>query len=157
VAATQSRNFDRWMVGADLQIRLETKLGFTRFFGEAYVASDMDRGLYVADPNTAAGIHTRELGYYAAVLQDVGTRAMLGFRTELYDPNADYLEKQAGSIVPLKQVIRVHSPMVAWTVDARTRLVFQYDFIRDKFGRSPTGLPVDLKNDTWTLRLQVQL
>jgi hypothetical protein len=157
VAATQSRTFERWMVGADLQIRLKTKLGFTRLFGEAYVASDMDRGLYVADPNTAAGIHTRELGYYAAILQDVGHWGMIGFRTELYDPNADYLEKQAGSIVPIKQIIRVHSAMVGWTVDERTRLVFQYDIIRDKFGRGPTGLPIDLKNDTWTLRLQVQL
>ncbi|MGZ3449206.1 MAG: porin [Polyangiales bacterium] len=156
-AGIPSRSFDRWMVGADLQVRFRSRLGSTRIYGEAYMASDMDRGLFVADPNTAAGIKTREVGYYAAITQEIGPHCLVGFRSEFYDPNADYLEKQAGKVTPTKQSIRIWSPMVAVMLDPKSRLIFQYDAIRDHFGRNERGVPNDLRNDTWTLRLQVEL
>jgi hypothetical protein len=157
VAGKPAQSFDRWMVGADLQVKFRSRVGWTRIYGEAYVASDMDRGLFVADPNSAQGIKTREVGYYAAILQDVGPHAVIGFRTELYDPNADYLEKQSGRLQPTKQAIRIWSPMVAIMLDPKSRLIFQYDAVRDHLGRNEAALPRDLKNDTWTLRLQVEL
>jgi hypothetical protein len=36
------------------------------------------------------------------------------------------------------------------------RLVFQYDAVFDALGRDARGVPVDLANNRWTLRLQVQ-
>jgi hypothetical protein len=42
-------------------------------------------------------------------------------------------------------------------IPGRARLVFQYDFIRDFLGRDAAGIPNDLANDAWTLRLQGEL
>src|SRR5262249_45052220 len=72
-AATGSDSFKRWLVGGDLQIKLQTRAGTTRLFGEVYLASNMDRGLLVANPGSN-GLASRELGYVAGFTQDIGSR-----------------------------------------------------------------------------------
>ena len=42
-------------------------------------------------------------------------------------------------------------------IPGRARLVFQYDATKDYQARDPRGVPVDLKNNAWFLRLQVEL
>jgi hypothetical protein len=37
------------------------------------------------------------------------------------------------------------------------RLVFQYDVIVDHLARDTRGVPTDLRNNQWTLRLQVAM
>ncbi len=155
-AATPSQNFSRWAVGADLLCSFRGALGLTTVYGEVSVAANLDRGLYVADP-IATGIDQRELGYHAAVVQELGRHALAGFRTDFYDPNADFLLERAGKLVPATQAIRTHSPLVGLVLPERARLVFQYDFVRDNLARDARGVPTDLRNDRWTLRLQVQL
>lgn len=155
VAATPSQNFDRWLVGADLQLRWKTKLGTTQVYGEIQAGSNMDRGLFVADP-VATSIDVRELGYYVGVVQDVTRYGVVGFRYDYYDPNADIFSRQGGKLVPGTQRIHTFSPMVGLVLPGRARLIFQYDFINDRMGMDARGVPTDLANDTWTLRLQVE-
>jgi len=51
--------------------------------------------------------------------------------------------------------VRTYSPLIGVVLPQRARLVFQYDFIRDAFARDARGVPTDLRNNQWTLRLQV--
>jgi hypothetical protein len=155
-AASPSRNFRRWATGADLQVRLKTDAGATLVYGEIQLGSNMDRGLFIVNP-TLSGQDTRELGYYVGFIQEVTPYGAVGFRTDYYDPNADFLGFQSGKLIAVSQRIRTYSPMLAAVIPGRTRLIFQYDFIRDFYGRDVRGVPNDLANDAWTLRLQGDL
>jgi hypothetical protein len=156
-AETPSKSFERFAVGADLQLALKTALGTSTLYGEVIAAKNLDRGFMVADPVVAPQVDLRELGFYVGFLQNITPYAVVGFRAEYYDPNADQSEPRAGRIVPLKNTVRVMSPLVGLTIPNRARLVFQYDFIKDHLGRDTRGVPDDLKNNAWTLRLQVSL
>lgn len=156
-AETPSKSFDRFAVGADVQLYLKTPLGETMLYGEMVTAKNLDRGFFVADPIAPPGVDLREFGWYVGVLQPITEYAMIGFRTEYYDPNADSSEQRAAKILPLKNSVRTYSPLVGLALPKRARLVFQYDIIRDHLARDSQGVPTDLQNDAWTLRLQVQL
>jgi hypothetical protein len=151
-----SQSFDRWALGADMRIEIDTKLGKTTLFGEVSFASNLDRGLYVADPITT-GLDAREIGYSVGFQQEIGKYAVVGFRTDYYDPNADWFERQSGKLVPYRQTVRTFSPMAAFVLPGRARAVVQYDVIRDAMGRNALGVPTDLKNNALTMRLQVEL
>jgi hypothetical protein len=153
---TLSQSFDRWAVGADLRVGLETPVGWLRLSGEVTFASNLDRGLFVADP-VLTSIDSRELGVAASVTQEISKYGVVGLRFDTYDPNADSRDRQGGKLLPSSQAIRTFSPMVGLMIPGRARLLFQYDLERDKLGRDPRGVPTDLANDTWTLRLQVEL
>ncbi len=156
IAATPSQNFNRWGVGADVQLGYKTPIGWSRFYGEVTVASNMDRSLFVADPVTT-GIDVRELGYSLGVVQEITPWGLAGFRFDAYDPNSDFLDKRGGKLIPTNQSIKTLSPVVGFVLPGRGRLLFQYDFIRDALARDTRGVPTDLKNDQLTLRLQVEL
>ena len=166
-AAVPSQLFDRWAIGADVQAELHTKLGATRVTGEITVADNLDRGVYVADP-IFLGQDTRELGWHADVTQEITKWAVVGFRFDYYDPNLDAFDKRAGQLIPTDRTITTLSPLVGFVFPGvpldkggraygKARLLFQYDFIRDHLGRAANGLPTDLANDSWTVRLQVEL
>jgi hypothetical protein len=82
---------------------------------------------------------------------------VVGARIDFYDPNADATDRRAGKTLPAKNTVRTISPLVGVTLPDRARLVFQYDFIRDYLARDAQGVPTDLDNNQWTLRLQVNL
>ncbi len=155
-AAAPSVLYDRWMVGADLQAVLKTKLGLTQVAAEVYVASNYDRNFQISDP-VLLGQDTRQLGAYASIVQDLGRFFVVGFRYDLYNPNLDAFDSQAGKLVPNKQVIHTFAPMVGVVLPGRARLVLEYDFIRDGIARDARGLPTDLANDAFNLRMQVDL
>ncbi len=165
-AAIPSQLFDRWAIGADVQARLKTKLGMTTLGAEMTVAQNLDRGVYIADP-VLLGQDTRELGAYAAITQEITKWAVVGFRFDYYDPNLDAFDKRAGKLIPTQQAIMTFSPLVGVAIPGvfvhgnreygKARVVFQYDFIRDHLARNALGLPDDLSNDAWTVRLQVEL
>lgn len=158
-AGEASESFERWMVGADLKIRFQTPIGVTQLWTEATIASNMDRGLYVAD-RVALGIDARELGYYVGIQQEVplaGGTLVLAFRTDYYNPNADVFDRQGGKLLPNDITVRTFSPLVGYAFPGKGRVVLQYDKIRDHYARDGRGVPTDLANDTWTLRMQVDL
>jgi hypothetical protein len=154
-AATPSQNFDRWGVNADLEIRLRTGLGWSTLQAEATAATNLDRGVIVADP-ILSGADTREVGYLVAFTQEISRFSLIGLRYDLYDPNADYLTPRAGKLLPTTQRVRTLSPLVSVSYE-RARLSFQYDFIDDRLARDARGVPVDLRNNRWLLRLQIEL
>ncbi len=155
-SGTVSQNFFRWAVGADLQIRMKSKLGMTQLYGELTAGSNMDRGLFVADP-VLTSIDARELGYYIGLVQQVTPYGVVGLRYDYYNPNADFLDRQGGRIVPSTQDIQTWSPLVGVVLPERAKLLFEYDFIRDYLARDKSGVPADRKNNVWTVRLQGEL
>ena len=152
-----SENFDRWAFGADVELSFKSALGWTALSAEAVAASNLDRGLFVADP-TLSSIDARELGYQLSIVQDVTEWAYVGFRYDVYDPDTDFLATEGGRLVPKSQAIKTFSPLIGLQLrDDRARLSFQYDVIRDQLGKDALGVPTDLANNQWTLRLQVNL
>lgn len=154
--ATPSSNFERWVLGVDLSTSLRTPIGTTTLWGEAYVATNYDRGYAPADPVTL-GTDVREAGGYVALAQELGRYGLVGFRASLYDPNSDVIEVHADKSVPKTQTVRTYSALGGLVLPGRARLSFQYDVVRDYLGRNAAGVPVDAKNDRWTLRLGVDL
>jgi hypothetical protein len=156
-AATPSQNFDRWAAGLDLRIHYRSRLGITKMYAEFVLGANMDRALFVADPILNGFRDQRELGYCIGVTQEIGPYGVVGFRYDSYDPNLDASDKRGGSLIPYSQAITTYSPLVGVVLPDRARLLFQYDVVRDALARSNTGVPTDLKNNAWTVRLQVQL
>jgi len=154
-AATPSRTFDRFALGADVRVSLQSRLGVTKLYAEVVVASNMDRGLFVADP-ILTGVDQRELGYYVGLVQQLGRFADVGFRYDLYDPNSDAFDMRRARLLPYDQAIRTYAPLVGLALFERVRLSFEYDHITNALGRDSLGVPASLAMDTWTLRLQVQ-
>lgn len=155
-AATPSETFPRWAIGGDIELRLETPIGWTTLGGEAVMASNLDRALMIADPITT-GIDVRHFGAMGSLVQEVTPYGFVAFRFDYYDPNADFFDKRAGKLLPSSQAVKTFSPAVGVQLPDRARLVFQYDVVRDLLAKDALGVPTDLKNDRFTLRLQVQL
>src|SRR5262249_38596831 len=138
-----------------LRLRLRWGLGWSQVYGEVQVASNLDRGQFVANPSLTSDV--RELGFYAGILQEISPFFIVGFRADYYDPNADVTDTLGGKLVPSNQRVVTFSPLFGGQLPGRMRLVFQYDFIRDHLARNSVGVPTDLRNDTWTLRMQGEL
>ena len=155
-AAVASENFKRWALGADLHTSVRTRAGYTRLQVEAVVGSNMDRGLFVADP-IANSFDVREFGYAVSLTQDVRQAGVFGVRLDSYNPNADLFDSRAGKLVPSNQTITTVSPVVGVNIAGQARLSAQYDFISDNFARDDSGVPTDFSNNRFTLRLQVDL
>jgi hypothetical protein len=155
-AAQPSKTFSRWLLGFDAQMRLMTPVGRGLLYGEAYVGSNNDRGLFLPDPTTT-GVNLREVGWYVAYVQEISRYGLLGFRVDAYNPNADSTRTIAGNILPVDQTITTFSPLVGAVLPNRGRLVFEYDRIVDHEGLDARGVPTDLRNDQWALRLQVEM
>jgi hypothetical protein len=155
-AATPSESFSRWAFGADLQASLTTPIGKTRLYGEIFAAQNADRGFFVADP-VATGVDLREVGFYAGFLQEIGRYAIVGFRTDHYNPNADLFDKRGGKLIPADASIHTYSPMIGALLPDRVRILFQYDAVVDSLARDSQGVPTDLKNDRFVIRIQGEL
>ena len=157
VAAKPSSTFRRFGLALDGQVDLRTRLGETQLAGAFYLGNNMDRGVLYSDP-VLLGRDTRQVGYMLSVLQELGDWFVLGFRTDYYNPDSDSSDFQnAKPVQPNDRSIRTYSPIVGLRFERRARLLFQYDIIRDKFGRDEAGIPTDLSNNRATVRLQVNL
>jgi hypothetical protein len=154
-AARPSQTFARYALGADLRIFFRSRLGATKLYGEFVVASNMDRGLFVADP-ALTHVDQRELGYYGALVQEIGGYGAVGFRYDVYNPNLDAFDSRRARLLPYSQAITTYAPLLALTLPQHARLSFEYDFITNALGRDSRGVPTSLAMNTWTLRLQVQ-
>jgi hypothetical protein len=112
--------------------------------------------VYVNDP-VLLGRDVRQFGQYVAFTQQLGW-LIIGVREDSYNPDSDLSDYQGAQLVqPFSQTIQVWSPLIGIQFEKHGRLVAQYDFVRDKLGRDITGEARDLKNDRFTLRMQVSL
>lgn len=154
-SASPSIPFDRWAIGADVQLGLRTPLGWTRVDSEVIMASNLDRGYLVADPVTA-GYDLRELAWHVGIVQEVLDHGLVGARVDSYDPNTDAFATQRGEFIDADLDILTIAPALGLQVKGRGRLVFQYDYVVDLLGRDVIGVAIDLPNDQWTLRAQME-
>ncbi|AKF05643.1 porin [Sandaracinus amylolyticus] len=158
-AATPSLTFERWGVNLDAHAGVRTPIGWTRLFVEATLASNLDRSMFVADP-IETGFDVRHLSAYAALTQEIFDWGLLGLRYDYYDPNSDLVDQRRGLSVPADASIHTFSPLVGVRLPPEVapgfagRLVFQYDAILDALGRDARGVPADLRNDQFTVRVQ---
>lgn len=152
-SAIPSSRFKHWAVGLDLAFELKTKAGLSRLYGEATIANNLDRALYVADP-VARGGDLRELNWYVALLQDITQWGFAGLRVDRYDPNSDVVDTRRGQQIPANASILTVSPVLGGRWPGYGRVTFEYDAIKDKLARDVRGVPGDLKNNQWTLRFQ---
>jgi len=154
--ALGSRDFNRFAIGVDAHLQLHTGLGESLLDAELYLGKNMDRGVYVNDP-VLLGRDVRQFGQYVAFTQQLGW-LIVGVREDSYNPDSDLSDYQGAQLVqPFSQTIQVWSPLIGIQFEKHGRLVAQYDFVRDKLGRDITGEARDLKNDRFTLRMQVSL
>jgi len=154
-AAEPSATFKRFAVGADLRVFVKFPvLGELQVRGEIIRASNLDRGLIVADP-VASAHDLRELGYYIGVSQEVTRFAQVGFRYDRYNPDADASEREPFALVPRDLTYSTASFMVAARMPF-ARLVAQYDLRRNALGRDVAGAPTTLADDSFTLRAEVR-
>jgi hypothetical protein len=156
-AATRSQTFERWAVGAEVRAHVRWPVGVMKIYGGITMGANMDRGMFIADPILNNFIDQRELGYYVGATQEIFGYGIVGFRYDVYDPNLDASDSRAGSLLPYSQAIKTSSPLVGVFIPNRARLLFQYDAINNALARSMLGVPTKLKEDAWTLRLQVNL
>jgi hypothetical protein len=152
---TASFNFDRSAFGADLGASfLWPRLGRTTVYGEIYLAQNLDRALLPYDPSSPTAPSVRELGWYAAVLQELGPHFVVGARFDLYDPDRDATETQVGKLVTRDRTFDTLALSAAF-VSPHARLMFEWDRNRNHQGRDLVGRPTNLQDDAFILRGQV--
>jgi len=154
-AATPSQNFTRGAVGVDARLRWEVpKLGALELVGEVVWASNLDRGLWLADP-VSAGRDLREFGWYLGVTQELTRYARIGLRYDFYDPDADADEQRGAARVPLTRASSTLAVVAAAQHARYGRLSIEYDHSRNALGRRPSGAPTTLGRDALLLRAQL--
>jgi hypothetical protein len=154
LAAMPSANYVHFGYGADLRFGINTPgLGLTTIYGEIYLAKNLDRGILPANPNGAMGPDYRELGGYAAITQDLGPHATVGFRYDYYNPDLDSNDP-ARPLVPTSVAYKTLAFVAAANL-APARFTIEYDHNRNMLGRDTAGNPTNLKSDTIVVRGQV--
>jgi hypothetical protein len=151
-AATPSKAFDRWAVSADTRLDFETPIGVTTLEGEVILATNLDRSGEAADP-VLRGFDQRSLAATASAVH-AWRGVLVGFRWETFAPDLDLTESRRGGQVPVDRGSTTYSPLVGYAWAETWRLVAQYDHVVDTRGRDVRGVPVDLANDVFVLRLQ---
>ncbi|MGB8295672.1 MAG: hypothetical protein WCG85_09630 [Polyangia bacterium] len=153
-AAGASSNYTRFAFGADLALsaRLPHRLK-TNLEAEFYLANDLDRAIFPADPNGTLGRSLRELGYYAALIQEYG-RWRLGVRYDYYNPDQDSNKNAKGSPVPTN-VSYSTLAVAAACVAPWGRLIVEYDHNQNHLGINTSGMPANLGDDAVVVRGEV--
>ena len=154
-SAIESQNFNRFAAALDIGTTWVLPWGPLQAGGELFVASNLDRGLVPNDPITS-GADSRQLGASAFLQQGITKWVLLGVRGSFYDPNSNIVEQREGDFHLKNQQFGELSPSLAVLID-RARLTGQYDFVFDHLGRDSAGVPSNVANNRFTIRLQVDL
>ena len=156
VSPTPSRTFGRHAIGGDARLQVKTPaIGTTTVYGEVYVAQNLDRGLVPADPFGPLGRDLREIGWYGALTQEIGSVAALGVRYDFYNPDRDSTNPLLGKLVP--ESFTYHSWAFTGALQSPLgRLIAEFDLNRNHLGRSASGEPSNLKDNAFTLRGEVK-
>jgi hypothetical protein len=160
-AATPSQNYSRWGLGGDLRARFRLPLGELTLFGEIAHAQNLDRGLRPADP-VLLGRPQRGFTVYGGFTQEILGRLLVGFRADHYASELDQSRLEGGSWVRANEPFTHFSFALAYCFGSslpfgKGRLLADYTLRLDPLGRDAAGRPADLKNDLFTLRLQLEL
>jgi hypothetical protein len=154
-AAGASSNYTRLAFGADLgaSLRLPHQLK-TSLAAEFYLASDLDRAIFPADPKAATNRSFREFGYYLSLIQEFG-RWQLGVRYDTYNPDQDSNKNAKGSPVPTDASYSTLA-VAAACVAPWGRLIVEYDHNQNHLGINSSGMPANLSDDAVLVRGEVK-
>lgn len=155
-AQVRSQSFSRFAVGVDasFEARLGERHG-VHVWAEAMFGQNMDRGVFVSDP-VGNGFDLRGAGVVLGATATLFRWGLVGARFDWYNPNVDSTANAAGRVVVAPRDVATVSALAGVQVPGTgTRLVAQYDVVRDHLALGADGLPTDLRNDRFTLRLQV--
>jgi hypothetical protein len=153
-SAVASQDFSRFAFGGDLRIGgTIPKVGATVLYGEFYYAKNLDRAILPADP-VLFGRDYREVGYYIALTQDIGTHAAAGVRFDWYNPDNDSVNQVMGASVPTALVYQTVSITAALKAPSG-RLIAEFDINRNHNGRDLEGNPTNLRDNAFTIRGEV--
>ena len=130
-------------------------------YGEFVLAQNLDRGLYVADPISAASI-SESLACTRAPCRRSRATPSSASGTTYTTPTPTRSTSAAGASIPLSEAVKTLSQLVGLVLPDkergdRARLILQYDMISNAFARTNTGVPTNLADNVWTVRLQVKL
>ncbi len=150
-AAAASENFHRFALGADLRVIFDVPvLGELTLRGEVVRGSNIDRGIMPADP-VATGRNLREFGWYAGFTQELTRYGMVGVRYDHYNPDGDAQTQLGVNVVPSNSAFSTWAFMGALRYGGG-RFIAEYDHNRNALGRDLNGTPVNLADDSFTLR-----
>jgi len=154
LAAGASSNYTRLGFGADLALsaRLPHQLK-TSLEAEFFLANDLDRGVFPADPLGTLNRSMREIGYYLALIQEFG-RWRLGVRYDYYNPDQDSNKNAKGSPVPTDASYSTLA-VAAACVAPWGRLIIEYDHNQNHLGINTSGMPANLADDAVLVRGEV--
>jgi hypothetical protein len=153
-AAGPSSSFTRFGFGADALLTGRfLAFGETTLGAEFYLANDLDRGIFPADPNGVIGRSFREIGYNLSLTQRLGS-FMVGARFDYYNPDQDSNKNSKGSPVPTDVSYTTLAGAAAW-VASWGRFVVEYDRNWNHLGIGPSGMPSNLKDDAVIARGEV--
>ncbi len=153
-AATPSQTFRRFALGADGRLAVDVPvLGELTLRGEVVSASNLDRGLEVADP-VSTGRDLREVGWAVGVTQEVTRWATVGVRYDCYDPDADASAQRGVTLVPVDRTYSTLA-LMAMARYGNQRLLLEYDINTNPLGVSASGAPTTLADNALTARAQL--
>jgi hypothetical protein len=154
-AAVPPQTFNRWGTGADVRVSgAIPRLGPWTLYGELMWAMNLDRGIEPADP-VGVGRDLRELGWYAAFVQQLTRWAAIGVRYDVYNPDADAREQAGAQLVPRNRTFSTLALVAAVFYSPLARLSVEWDHNKNALGRDASGAPATLGSDVITLRGQV--
>lgn len=154
-SATPSEVFHRFALGADARLSIDRWPGYRfELRAELIRASNLDRGLEVADP-VSAGYDLREIGWYLGASQEITRWGLIGVRYDRYEPDSDAREQRAAEVVPRDRSYSTLA-LLGMLRYGNGRLAFEYDLNRNRLGRDVSGAPTNLKSDAFTVRAQLR-
>jgi hypothetical protein len=155
-SATPSSTFSRWAVGGDLRLAFGLPVvGELMLYGELTYATNLDRALYIADP-VSTQRDLRELGYYAAITQELTPWAQVGVRYDYYNPDRDANQLRYGVQAVKDPSYSTLAVTAAGRYPGYGRLIAEYQHNTNALGRTDSGLVTTLKSDAFILRAEVK-
>jgi len=151
-----SQGFDHRAVGADASMSWCLQwAGRGQAFFEGAIATNLDRGVYYADP-VASARNLRELGYMVGVVQHLTPNALAGVRYDYYNADRDAESHLGVDLVGVHRVYTTWAFMAA-AVHGSARLMIEYDHARNPFGLATNGEPITIGDDRLVVRVQAEL
>lgn len=147
--------FPHKALGFDAKVRWYAKwIGWGEAIAEIVGATNLDRGLYVADPQTFSR-DLRELGWHVGAVQSVTDHALVGVRLDRYQPDRDAYEVEGTMLVGTDPTWTTLAVLAGYRRGDDSRVVVEYDHERNPLGRADDGSPTTRAADRVTVRAQV--
>ncbi len=149
-----SQKFKRNALGVDAKVEWCLQwAGAGNAFFEGAIATNLDRGVYYADP-VATSRDVRELGFMAGAVQHLTKAGFVGVRYDRYDADRDATSQLGTALVGTHRVFSTWAFLVA-AERGGARLLFEYDHVQNPLGRATNGAPTTIQDDRAVLRAQV--